>query len=116
MKALALAILPGALCACVPPSPPMAPAPTVAAQSVEPGADLFAERCGACHGKGGMGTLLLARRKDGLSPLLEARNLDADQIKQIVRNGAGNMPPLTRGELSDADLEAIAEYLCSTKP
>ena len=59
-----------------------------------------------------MGTGQLARRVP--RALLEARdNLPAQYVILAVRNGIGNMPPLPRGEVSDADLKAIADYLAA---
>ncbi|MET0365828.1 MAG: cytochrome c, partial [Sphingobium sp.] len=67
-------------------------------------------KCGMCHGPGGMGTGLLARRTD--QPLLEKRtDLTVDYVVQAARMGIGNMPTIPRGEVSDADLFLIAEHL-----
>ncbi len=63
-----------------------------------------------CHGPGGMGTGLLARRTD--QPLLEKRtDLTVDYVVQAARMGIGNMPAIPRGEVSDADLNLIARHL-----
>ena len=60
----------------------------------------------------GMGTGLLARRVE--PALLEARdNLPAQYVIVAARQGIGNMPPIPRGEVSDADLQAIADYLAA---
>jgi mono/diheme cytochrome c family protein len=57
-----------------------------------------------------MGTGLLARRTE--QPLLEKRqDLTADFVTQAVRAGIGNMPAIPRGEVSDAQMAAIAAYL-----
>ena len=73
---------------------------------------LFGEKCAMCHGPGGMGTGLLARRMDPKIAELEKRtDLTPDYVKTAVRQGIGNMPWLSRGEVSDAQLSAIAAYL-----
>jgi len=74
------------------------------------GKALFHEKCAMCHGPGGMGTGLLARRVQ--PPELEKRdNLNADYVFQYARRGLGNMPPVTPGEVSDPELKAIGTYL-----
>jgi len=59
-----------------------------------------------------MGTGLLGRRVQ--PALLEARdNLPAAYVVMAARQGIGNMPAIPRGEVSDADLKAIADYLAA---
>ncbi|WP_338242823.1 c-type cytochrome [Aurantiacibacter hainanensis] len=94
--------------------PPPMPQPVTLAK--RPGATggeaLYVEYCAMCHNANGMGTGLLARRRD--DALLEERgDLAAAFVVVAARNGIGNMPPVPRGELSDADLQAIAEYLAA---
>lgn len=99
-----------------PPSPPSPPSPlTLSARpNAKGGERLYVQYCGMCHGKGGMGTGLLARRTD--RPLLEERNdLTVDYVIQAARTGIGNMPPVPRGEVSDADIRQIAAYLAAPK-
>lgn len=99
-----------------PPSPPSPPPPlTLSARpNAKGGERLYVQYCGMCHGKGGMGTGLLARRTD--RPLLEERNdLTVDYVIQAARTGIGNMPPVPRGEVSDADIKQIAAYLTAPK-
>jgi mono/diheme cytochrome c family protein len=79
------------------------------------GKALFHEKCAMCHGPGGMGTGLLARRVQ--PPELEKRdNLNADYVFQYARRGLGNMPPITPGEANDAELKAIGAYLARKGP
>ncbi len=79
------------------------------------GKTLFHEKCAMCHGPGGMGTGLLARRVR--PPELEKRdNLNADYVFQYARRGLGNMPPVTAGEANDAELRAIGAYLARKGP
>ena len=81
------------------------------------GEALYLNRCGACHLAGGMGTNLLtkARVAAGQPPesgLLSHRvDLTQSYVKQVVRHGKLAMPPLTRVEVTDAELDAIAQYL-----
>jgi mono/diheme cytochrome c family protein len=81
------------------------------------GRALFSNRCGSCHLAGGMGTNLLTmqRIRAGEPPesgLLENRkDLAPDYVKAVVRGGKVAMPRLSRTEVTDAELEAIASYL-----
>ena len=76
------------------------------------GAKLFKAHCGVCHLQMGTGTVTLARRVGWRHALLSERtDLNADYVKYAVRNGIGSMPPQTRVDLSDADLDRIAAYL-----
>ena len=76
------------------------------------GEGVFVEKCGMCHRPGGMGTALLARRYEGDLALLENRtDLQPAFIRTVVRNGFTNMLPLSRGEVSDDQLELITDYL-----
>ena len=76
------------------------------------GEKLYVEHCAMCHGPNGMGTGLLGRR---VRPaLLEQRSgLAAQYVIMAARRGIGNMPAITRGEVSDADLKQIADYLAA---
>ena len=76
------------------------------------GEKLYVEHCAMCHGPNGMGTGLLGRRVQ--PALLEQRdNLAAAYVITAARRGIGNMPAITRGEVSDADLKQIADYLAA---
>jgi mono/diheme cytochrome c family protein len=81
------------------------------------GKELFHNRCGICHLQGGTGTFMLGRRLGQENALLEARkNLRAEYVEAIVRNGLMSMPRFTRVELTDSELKQIATYLSSPKP
>ncbi len=82
------------------------------------GKALYTERCGMCHQTNGMGVGILARRPgDASKGLLEDRtDLSAAFVKVVVRNGIVNMPRISRGEVSDPQLDAIANYLSRGKP
>jgi len=86
------------------------------AQDVGNGKALFHEKCAMCHDANGMGTGLLARRMDPKIAELEKRtDLTPDYIAAAVRAGIGNMPNISRGEVSDAQLAAISAYLSKGK-
>lgn len=78
---------------------------------------LFEYHCGYCHLAGGMGTNLLTKQQmiAGNPPemgLLSNRpDLTATYVEQVVRQGKGAMPPQTRVDITDAELEAVASYL-----
>jgi cytochrome c553 len=73
---------------------------------------LFVEKCGMCHRQMGMGTVILARRMDPKLAMLETRSdLTAAMITSVARQGIGNMPRISRAEVSDAQLSRIAAYL-----
>jgi mono/diheme cytochrome c family protein len=86
------------------------------------GAALYSNRCGACHLSGGMGTNMLTRRRvmAGEPPesglLTNRSDLSQTYVKHVVRHGKVAMPGLTRVEVTDAELDAIAKYLGRAGP
>jgi cytochrome c5 len=75
---------------------------------------LYVEKCSMCHRQMGMGTVVLARRMDPKIAILEDRpNLPAVFVTTVVRQGIGNMPAISRGEVSDDELARIADYLAA---
>ncbi|TIX49858.1 cytochrome c [Alteraurantiacibacter aquimixticola] len=77
------------------------------------GEALYVEYCAMCHTANGMGTGLL-QRAGRPQPLLELRdNLPAAFVIAAARNGIGNMPAIPRGEVSDEQMQAIADYLAA---
>ena len=104
----------GAAPAQPPPGPPPMPKPVtlVDRPNATGGEALYVEFCAMCHAPNGMGHGLLGRRID--TPDLEKRdNLPAQYVVLAARQGIGNMPAIPRGEVSDAELQAIAEYLAA---
>jgi mono/diheme cytochrome c family protein len=91
---------------------------TLSAQAADlDGKQLFHQKCEMCHGAAGMGTGLLARRMKPEVALLEKRDdLSAAYVERAARIGILNMPPITRGDVSDAQLASIAQYLSKGKP
>jgi mono/diheme cytochrome c family protein len=84
--------------------------------SHSPAEALFVEKCGMCHRQMGMGTVILARRVDPAKAMLEKRDdLTPELITAAARSGVGNMPRISRGEVSDAQLKIIADYLTRVK-
>jgi mono/diheme cytochrome c family protein len=76
------------------------------------GERVYVEECSMCHRENGMGTTLIARRLGQERAMLEARDdLTAQYVIIAAREGIGNMPRMSRGEVSDANLRLIAEYL-----
>jgi cytochrome c5 len=73
---------------------------------------VFGEKCGMCHRASGMGTTLLSRRLDPEQALLEnRRDLQPVFIETVVRSGFNNMFPVSRGEVSDEQLQQIIAHL-----
>lgn len=76
------------------------------------GPALFLARCGICHLQGGTGTFMLGRRLGKQRALLAERtDLQIAYVEAVVRNGLNAMPAFTRVEITDQELEAVAEYL-----
>jgi (+)-pinoresinol hydroxylase len=101
------------------------PAPALAQQaaaspaaSTQRGNDLYQYWCATCHGRGPgqPGTTALAAKYEGALPgLLEERtDLSLQSIRFNVRRGTSIMPFFRKTEVSDADLDAIAQYLART--
>lgn len=95
--------------------PPPMPQPVTMAQrpNATGGEALYVEYCAMCHTANGMGTGLLARRGREQAQLEHRRDLAAQFVVIAARNGIGNMPAIPRGEVSDEDLQAIADYLAA---
>jgi mono/diheme cytochrome c family protein len=80
--------------------PPLGPAPALSEQAAT-GQVAFMEKCNRCHPGG----------EAGLGPALNDKPLP-DFFKRFqVRKGLGTMPHFSHEELSDAELDAILEYL-----
>jgi len=74
----------------------------------------FDYHCGKCHAPGGTGTFMLAKRFGPEQALLQNRKeIAAEFVKHTVRWGSLSMPRITRVEVPDAELDAIAAYLVS---
>lgn len=88
-----------------------------AAQPLD-GKALYAQRCGMCHQTIGMAVNILSRRTadDSKGMLEDRKDLTAVFVRTVVRSGIANMPRISRGEVSDPELAAIAGYLAKGKP
>jgi mono/diheme cytochrome c family protein len=81
------------------------------------GEALFSNRCGACHLAGGMGTnlltkqMMMAKRPPTDGMLSNRKDLTVSYVQSVVRQGKMAMPRLTRVDVTDKELEAIAQYL-----
>lgn len=74
----------------------------------------FEYHCGKCHAEGGTGTFMLAKRFGEERALLQNRKeLTVEFIRRTTRFGSLSMPRITRVEVPDAELDAIARYLIS---
>jgi cytochrome c oxidase subunit II len=65
---------------------------------------LFASTCGGCH------TLTKAGTSGTVGPNLDDLSLDPEGVRQQIRRGGGGMPPF-EGQLSDAQIQALVQYL-----
>lgn len=85
------------------------------------GKALFENHCGYCHLTGGMGTNLLTKQRMAMGEppekgmLTNRTDLTADYVKTVVRMGKNAMPPQTRVDLTDAELDSVAAYLGKVK-
>jgi mono/diheme cytochrome c family protein len=87
------------------------------------GHDVFQHWCAACHKpiseyvSSVPGTTALENKYQGAKPAaLEQRtDLTPDLVKGVVRNGVMSMPPFRKTEISDAELNALSQYLARAK-
>lgn len=119
---LAVALFTASACGSVETPPPQSGAtvkPTSAMDTVlfglgsqDEGERLFGQECAFCHVGSATGTMMLGRRLGKeQAELVQRADLEPDFIKAAVRNGLMNMPPFSRVELTDAELDRIATYL-----
>lgn len=83
---------------------------------LEEGTDVYNYWCAACHNPGKPAFVALLTLHEGqLPPNLEDRqDLDADYVRYIVRNGLSAMPHFRQTQISDTQLDALANYLDKT--
>lgn len=111
-------------------APPMGPPPYITRDLAPAGNRLavardpkavFQHACGYCHLEAGMGTNLLVKQRiaAGAPPetalLANRDDLTADYVKQVVRQGKNAMPPQTRVDITDAELDEVAKWLAKGK-
>ena len=77
------------------------------AQAPEPpGKAPYARVCQVCHGPEGRGDA---------GPSLVPLDKDYDEVLAMVREGGGQMPPISAERVSDDEVKQIVEYLKSLK-
>ena len=90
------------------------------AADAQSGQHTYERWCAACHAAGDdfPGTVALRAKYKGAVPevLAERQDLSPDLIKYYVRNGVSIMPTFRKTEISDAELNELANYLTKTKP
>ena len=82
----------------------LAAAPVSAAAQDHPGAQPYRQVCQLCHGDAGGGDI---------APALVPFGFDADYVLAVVREGYGQMPPISRRELDD---DAVRQVAGSKRP
>lgn len=84
-------------------------APLFAAQAADPhpGRAPYDRICKVCHGEEGKGNA---------APRLVPFTMDADELLIRVREGGGEMPPISANRVSDDEVNEIAAYLKSLTP
>lgn len=80
-----------------------------AAQSQEPhpGKAPYDRVCKVCHGTDGVGNA---------GPALVPFEMDVEEFLARVREGGGEMPPISENRVSDEEVKQIAAYLISLTP
>lgn len=68
---------------------------------------LFKTRCSLCHGEDGAAGLMGAKN-------LAESDLKDKQLKKIIKEGKGQMPP--NADLTDKQIEALADYVKQFRP
>jgi len=88
------------------------------AAEMERGEAVFTYWCATCHaaGPGMPGTQALQVKYNGALPALltQRTDLTPELIAFYVRNGVSVMPFFRKTEISDADLDALADYMVSS--
>jgi len=84
------------------------------------GRAVYTKWCAPCHDPGVIhpGTNALTVKYKGVKPgvLLEWKDLRPETVKFLVRHGISVMPQFRKTEISDADLDALANFLSRNTP
>jgi (+)-pinoresinol hydroxylase len=84
------------------------------------GSAVYLKWCAPCHAAGVThpGTHALMVKYQGVKSgvLLEWKDLPADTVKFVVRHGITVMPPFRKTEITDQELDALANYLSRNTP
>ena len=67
-----------------------------------PGLESYRQVCQLCHGERGRGDI---------APALVPLGFDAEYVLAVVREGYGQMPPISQRELSDDNVRQVVGYL-----
>ena len=86
------------------------PAPTSTASTTTPtttasGKDVYDTSCSSCHGVGGAGAS---------APVLNTEKRTQADVLDITKNGKESMPAFA-GKLSDAEIQAVSQYVADLK-
>ncbi|MFV0645070.1 MAG: c-type cytochrome [Sphingomonadaceae bacterium] len=82
---------------------------------------IYEHACGYCHLPGGMGSNLLTKQRVAMGEppengvLTNRTDLTPDYVTAVVRNGKAAMPPQTRVDITDAELNEVAQWLSKSK-
>ena len=77
-----------------------------ASAGATPGASAYSDNCEGCHGAKGVGDM---------GPAVAGTRLSSDQFARLIRAGRGAMPAMGADALSDANLQAIFQWLAWLK-
>ena len=77
------------------------------AQASAEGEQIFTQNCGSCH------VLAAANTTGTTGPNLDQVKPSQDETARQVTNGGGGMPAF-RGRLSDAQIQAVAQYVAQS--
>ena len=70
---------------------------------------LFTSNCAGCH------TFAAAGASGTVGPNLDQTSVTAERIAEQIRNGGGGMPPF-EGQLTDEQIQALAEFVFENRP
>jgi mono/diheme cytochrome c family protein len=87
-------------------------ASSVHAEDQARGKVVYDKFCSHCHNPGNWAAFKLTQRNGEKLALIEQRtDMPAALVMTAIRNGIGNMPPYRLTDISNADAQAVADYL-----
>jgi cytochrome c6 len=76
------------------------------------GADTFKAKCAMCHGEDGLGNTPVGKSMGVVSyKSPEAMKLSTAAMTAIVKNGKNNKMPAFNGQLTDAQIKDVLQYV-----
>lgn len=76
------------------------------------GADTFKSKCAMCHGEDGLGNTPVGKSMGVVSyKSPEALKLSNAAMSDIVKNGKNNKMPAFKGQLTDAQIKDVLQYV-----